>query len=67
MKTEIAIAAICLTWIKLTLMTLSLVVKTLAKVLSNQKPSTLMFGVARDGAISLQTLVCDIKTESGTR
>ncbi len=26
-----------------------------------------VFGVARDGAISLQTLVCDIKTESGTR
>ncbi len=26
-----------------------------------------VFGVARDGAISLQTLVCDIKTGSGTR
>ncbi len=26
-----------------------------------------VFGVARDGAISLQTLVCDIKTESGTK
>ncbi len=26
-----------------------------------------VFGVARDGAISLQTLVCDIKTECGTR
>jgi hypothetical protein len=26
-----------------------------------------VFGVARDGAISLQTLVCDIKTEFGTR
>ena len=26
-----------------------------------------VFGVARDGAISLQTLVCNIKTESGTR
>jgi len=27
----------------------------------------LFFGVARDGAISLQTLVCDIKTKSGTK
>jgi hypothetical protein len=26
-----------------------------------------VFGVARDGAISLQTLVCDIRTESGTK
>ncbi len=26
-----------------------------------------VFGVARDGAISLQTLVCDIKTKSGTK
>ncbi len=26
-----------------------------------------VFGVARDGAISLQTLVCDIRTKSGTK
>ncbi len=26
-----------------------------------------VFGVARDGAISLHTLVCDIKTKSGTK
>ncbi len=25
-----------------------------------------VFGVARDGAISLQTLLCDIRTKSGT-
>jgi len=28
---------------------------------------TEVFGVARDGAISLQTLVCEIKTESGNK
>jgi hypothetical protein len=26
-----------------------------------------VFGVARDGAISLQTLVCDIRTQTGTK
>ncbi len=36
--------------------------KTLAKVLNTD-----VFGVARDEAISLQTLVCDIKTEYGTK
>jgi hypothetical protein len=53
LKTEIAIVAHYLDWIKLTLMTWSLVAKTLAKVLSNQKPSTLMFLVWPETELSV--------------
>ena len=50
-----------------TLKTWSLVAKNWQISWAIRNPPCWFFGVARDWAISLQTLVCDIKTKSGTK
>jgi hypothetical protein len=67
MKTETVIVAHYLTWIRLSLKTESGSADSGEGAEQSETFHTDIFGVARDRAISLQTLVCDIKTESGTK